>query len=138
MPFAFNHELWNIGRQIEDTTLPHLNKHYDCDFKRNENDVFDILDFKDDENKKIVEVKGRRCSSTQYKETIITASKITAGLQAIESDYRVFFVFVFTDKTMEYELCENDSFKCRITGTNSILHYLIPVEDLKEIIIKEE
>ena len=35
MPFAFNQELWNIGRKIEDTALPYLNKHYGCDFKRN-------------------------------------------------------------------------------------------------------
>ena len=38
---------------------------------------------------------------------------------------------------MEYELCENDEFKCKITGTNSILHYLIPVADLKEIKIED-
>ena len=137
MPFAFNLELWNIGRKIEDTALPHLNNHYGCDFKRNENDIYDILDFRDEEKKIIVEVKGRRVPSTQYKETIITASKITAGFQAVENGYKVFFVFVFTDKTMEYELCENDSFKCKVTGTNSILHYLIPVGDLKEINIQD-
>ena len=138
MPFAFNQELWNIGRKIEDTALPYLNKHYGCDFKRNENDIFDILDFKDDEEKVIVEVKGRRCPSTQYHDTIITASKITAGYQAIENGYKVYFVFVFTDKTLEYKLSENDEFKCKITGTNSILHYLIPVKDLKEIITEEQ
>ena len=38
---------------------------------------------------------------------------------------------------MEYELCENDEFKCKITGTNSILHYLIPVDNLKEINIED-
>jgi len=137
MPFAFNNELWNIGRKIEDTALPRLNNHYGCDFKRNENDIFDILDFHDEEKKIVVEVKGRRVSSGAYEDTIITASKITAGHQAIENGYKVFFVFVFTDKTMEYELCENDEFKCKITGTNSILHYLIPVADLKEIKIED-
>ena len=50
----------------------------------------------------------------------------------------VYFVFVFTDKTLEYKLSENDEFKCKITGTNSILHYLIPVKDLKEIITEEQ
>ena len=66
MPFKFNAELWKIGQKIEDDTLPLINKYYDCDFKRNENDIFDILDFKDDDKKIIVEIKGRRIPSTQY------------------------------------------------------------------------
>ena len=55
--FAFNKELWDIGRQIEDITLPLINQYFDCKFLRNENDIFDILDFKDDDAKIIVEVK---------------------------------------------------------------------------------
>jgi len=133
MPFKFNEELWNIGRKIEDTALPLLNDFFECDFKRNENDIFDILDFKDDEKKIIVEVKGRRIDSTLYKETIITASKVTAGFQAIDDGYKVYFVFVFTDKSGYLELKEDASFKCKLTGTNCIQHYLIPVDELKEL-----
>ena len=133
MPFEFNHELWNIGRKIEDETLPIVNKYFDCDFKRNENDIFDILDFKDEEKKMIVEVKGRRIPSTQYEDTLITASKVNEGLCRVDDGYRVFFVFVFTDKIYEMELKENQDFKVRFTGTNCIQHYLIPVKDLKEI-----
>ena len=129
----FNHKLWNIGRQIEDETLPIINKYYDCDFKRNENDVFDILDFKDDEKKIIVEVKGRRISSTEYSDTIITASKVNAGLCAIDDGYKVYFVFVFTDKIYEIELQENQSFKVKFTGANCIQHYLIPLTEMTEI-----
>ena len=84
MPFEFNTELWNLGRQIEDTTLPVINEFFDCNFQRNDNDIWDVLDFKDEDNKKIVEVKGRRINSTDYDDTIITASKVTAGYQAIE------------------------------------------------------
>ena len=133
MPFKFNKELWEIGRQIEDTTLPLINSHYECNFERNENDIFDILDFKDDDKKKIVEIKGRRIASTQYEETIITANKVTAGFQKIEDGYRVFFVFVFTDKIFEYELKEDAEFTCKFTGTNCIKHYLIPINELIEI-----
>lgn len=129
----FNQELWDIGRKIEDTALPLLNDFFDCDFKRNENDIFDILDFKDDNKKIIVEVKGRRIPSTQYKETLITASKITAGFQAIDDGYKVYFVFVFTDKSAYLELQEDSSFKCKLTGTNCIQHYLIPVDELKDL-----
>jgi hypothetical protein len=138
MPFKFNETLWKLGQKIEDDTLPLINKHYGCDFKRNENDIFDILDFKDDDTKKIVEIKGRRIPSTQYEDTIITASKVTEGFMKIDQGYRVFFVFAFTDKTMEIELKEDSEFKVRFTGTNSIKHYCIPVTDLTEIEKEEE
>ena len=133
MPFEFNKKLWDIGRKIEDETLPIVNKYFDCDFKRNENDIFDILDFKDEEKKMIVEVKGRRIPSTQYQDTIISASKVNEGLCRVDDGYRVFFVFVFTDKIYEMELKEDQDFKVRLTGTNCIEHYMIPVKDLKEI-----
>jgi len=138
MPFKFNEKLWKIGQKIEDDTLPLINKYYDCDFKRNENDIFDILDFKDDDKKIIVEIKGRRILSTQYEDTIITASKITEGFMKLDQGYKVFFVFVFTDKTMEIELKEDFDFKVRFTGTNCIKHYCIPVKDLTEIIDEPE
>ena len=133
MPFTFNQELWELGRKIEDKTLPLINNHYNCNFERNENDIFDILDFKDEVEKKIVEIKGRRIPSTQYAETIITASKVTAGFQKIDDGYQVYFVFVFTDKIFEYELKEDTDFKCKFTGTNCIKHYLIPIDELIEI-----
>ena len=133
MPFKFNEELWKVGRKIEDDALPVLNDFFECNFERNENDIFDIFDFKDEEKKMIVEVKGRRIPSTQYKETIITASKITEGFRAIDDGWKVYFLFVFTDKSGYFELKEDTSFKCKLTGTNCIQHYLIPVEDLKEL-----
>ena len=132
MPFKFNETLWKIGQKIEDDTLPLINKYYDCDFKRNENDIFDILDFKDDDKKIIVEIKGRRIPSTQYEDTIITASKITEGFMKIDQGYKVFLVFVFTDKALYHELKEDDSFECKLTGTNCIQHYMIPIANLKE------
>jgi len=133
MPFEFNAELWNLGRKIEDHTLPMINEYFDCNFQRNDNDIWDVLDFKDEDNKKIVEVKGRRINSTDYEDTIITASKVTAGYQAIEQGYQVYFVFAFMDKTMYIELKSEASFKCKFTGTNCIRHYLIPIQDLQEL-----
>lgn len=133
MPFKFDKELWELGRKIENETLPIINKYYKSDFKRNENDIYDILDFCDNESKKIVEIKGRRIASTEYEDTLITASKVNEGLCKIDDGYRVFFVFVFTDKIYEMELKLDQEFKCRFTGTNCIQHYLIPIKDLKEI-----
>tara|TARA_R110002126_G_scaffold59967_1_gene156631 strand:- start:885 stop:1316 length:432 start_codon:yes stop_codon:yes gene_type:complete len=138
MPFKFNETLWKLGQEIENDTLPLINKYYDCDFKRNENDIFDILDFKDDDARKIVEIKGRTIPSTQYEDTIITASKVTEGFMKLDQGFRVFFVFVFTDKTMDIELKEDFDFKVRFTGTNCIKHYCIPVKNLTEINKEEE
>ena len=80
-----------------------------------------------------MEIKGRRIESIKYEDTIITASKVNEGLNKVEDGYRVFFVFVFTDKIYEMELQKDQEFKCRFTGTNCIQHYLIPIKDLKEI-----
>ena len=54
--FPFNKTLWTIGQQIEDETLPLLNKFFEADFKRNSN-IFDILDFHDEDKKLICEIK---------------------------------------------------------------------------------
>ena len=133
--FPFNKDLWELGRKIEDDTLPLINERYECNFKRNDNDIFDILDFKDDEKRMIVEIKGRRIPHDAYEETIITASKVTAGLTAIELGYRVFFVFVYSDnKIFEIELKEDQEFKCKYTGLNCIQHFMIPIKDMTEII----
>ena len=130
--FKFNKELWDAGRKIEDAALPELNKYFKTNFKRNENDIFDILDFKDDDEKIIVEVKGRFNTHDKYKETIITASKVMAGQQAIDDGYKVFFLFVFTDCSKIMELKEDSSFQVKFTGTNCIKHYMIPVADLDD------
>ena len=133
----FNHERWNLGRQIEDNILPKLNNHFDCDFKRS-NDIFDILDFKDEERKIIVEVKGRTNPSTQYPTTIITCGKLTEGLMEIERGYKVYYFFVFTDKIGWLKLDPEDcDFNMKRTGTNNIPHYLIPVDKLEDFNVDE-
>lgn len=131
--FAFNKSLWEYGQIIEDRVMPVANELFDCNFEKNENDIFDYLDFKDHDKKVIVEVKGRKVKSSQYDKTLVTASKITAGLQEIDQGYRVHFIFAFTDKLMKYELKEDDSFECRYTGTNCVQHYLIPISSCEEI-----
>ena len=67
--FPFNETLWTLGQKIEDETLPLLNKFFEADFKRNSN-IFDILDFHDENKKIICEIKGRRNTSHKYNETI--------------------------------------------------------------------
>ena len=127
---SFTKQLWNIGRKIEDELLPKINNAFDCEFERSD-DVFDIIDFKDDKKKKAVEVKGRRNPSTQYPTTIITCGKLTEALMRIETGWDVYFFFVFTDKTKYIKVDkDNCEWNIRLTGTNHIPHYLIPVKDL--------
>ena len=138
MPFKFNKELWTIGQKIEDEALPKLNKYFKTDLQRDDNNIWDLLDFKDDNEKVIVEVKGRLIKSTQYTDTIITASKVMAGHQAIDDGYRVYFLFVFTDCSKIIELKEDQSFPVRYTGSNCIKHYCIPISELKDFEPDEE
>tara|TARA_R110000787_G_scaffold146480_1_gene260208 strand:- start:801 stop:1235 length:435 start_codon:yes stop_codon:yes gene_type:complete len=133
MPFKFNKELWDIGQTIEDRTLPLINKYFGADFKRAENNIWDILDFHDEDKKIICEIKGRRIKSTDYKETIITCNKLHEAFVKIELGYTVYLVFVFLDKTLGIQIDKDKEFNCCLTGTNYIKHYLIPIEDLEEI-----
>ena len=128
----FNRKLWELGHKIENEIKPHLDEFLNCDFQRNE-DIFDVLDFHDIQSKKIVEVKGRTCASTAWKDTIITCGKITEGLMKIEEGWELYYFFVFTDKTMYFKLdpdkCE---FNMKYTGTNHVPHYMIPIKFLTE------
>ena len=129
---VFNKELWEYGRKIEDNALPKLNKYFNTDFKRNENDIFDIFDFRDEDEKIIVEVKGRKVRSDEYEDTLITAAKVMGAHQAIDSGYKVYFLFVFTDCSKIMELKSDMSFKVKFMGGNCIQHYLIPVSELDD------
>ena len=133
----FNLERWNIGRKVEDELLPHLNKHFECDFQRSD-DIFDILDFRNEEKKIIVEVKGRSNKSDQYPTTIITCGKLTEGLMEIERGYKVYYFFVFADKIGVLKLDPDDcDFNMKLTGTNHIPHYLIPIDRLEDFNVDE-
>ena len=55
----------------------------------------------------------------------------------MDDDWKVYYVFVFTDKVLYTKLTEDTSWKVKITGTFSIEHFLIPVAELKEL-SKEE
>ena len=129
----FNAVLWKKGQETEDAILPHLNNYFCCDFKRHD-DIFDILDFHDEKNKKIVEVKGRTIPSTAYKDTIITCGKITEGLMKMECDpeLEIYYFFVFTDRTMFIKLEKDFDWNIKRTGTNYIPHYLIPINTMLE------
>tara|TARA_R110000787_G_scaffold68521_2_gene153206 strand:+ start:236 stop:658 length:423 start_codon:yes stop_codon:yes gene_type:complete len=127
--FAFNKQLWDFGTQIEDKVKPLLNKQFDCDFKKSD-DIWDVLDFHDNDKKIICEIKGRKINSNEYDTTIIPMNKVTNGLMKVEEGFKVYFVFVFLDKTLYCELTEDLEYQVKLTGTNYIKHALIKVDAL--------
>ena len=135
--FDFNKQLWTLGTKIEDAILPSLNTKFDADFQRDD-DIFDIIDFRDGDKKIACEIKGRRNTSSQYKDTIITLNKITKGWMMVEEGWDVYIIFVFTDKTMYHKLTGEENWKVKLTGTFAIEHYLIPVSELKEFVVEDQ
>lgn len=130
--FAFNKQLWDFGQKVEDEVKPILNEKFNADFKRHD-DMWDILDFYDEEKKIICEIKGRKINSDKFTDTIIPMNKVRNGFMKIEQDYKVYFVFVFLDKTLYCELTDELEYKVRLTGTNYIEHALIDIDKLTEV-----
>ena len=135
--FDFNKQLLTLGTKIEDAILHSLNTKFDADFQRDD-DIFDIIDFRDGDKKIACEIKGRRNTSSQYEDTIITMNKITKGWMMIEEGWDVYLIFVFTDKTMHHKLTGEENWKVKLTGTFGIEHYLIPVSELKEFEVEDQ
>jgi len=132
MPGKFNKELWDFGKQIEDNVMPQLNNLFDADFCRDDN-IFDVLDFHDNNKKIICEIKGRKIAHDKWEDTIIPMNKIWEGFKKIDMGYKVYFVFVFTDKTKYIELSDELKYQVKLTGTNCIEHALIRVADLQDL-----
>ena len=134
--FEFNNELWEIGQKTEDAILPAINSKFEADFKRS-HDVFDIIDFRDSDKRIAVEVKGRRIPSSAFTDTIITLNKIHKAYSMVDEGWEVYFVFVFTDKTLYHKLTGEEEWKVKLTGTFQIEHNLIPVSELKSLADEE-
>lgn len=130
--FEFNHTLWKFGTKIEDEVKPHLDELWGCNFQRSDN-IFEAIDFKDPEIKVACEVKGRRIPSTQYDKTIIPYSKWCESCKLIDDGWKVYYVFVFTDKTKYIQLTGEEGWEVKLTGSFGIEHHLIPIADLIEI-----
>ncbi len=122
-----------MGRKIEDNIKPTLNEVFECNFERS-NDIFDIFDFSDQNKKILCEVKGRNIKSDRYKETIVSYNKVQEAYRKIDEGWRVFFIFVFTDKSMFVELKDDLLWQVKLTGTYGIQHSLIPVSSLLPLV----
>ena len=133
MPGDFNRKLWNMGRQIEDKIKPTLDEVFNCNFERS-NNIFDIFDFCDENKKILCEVKGRNIKSDKYKETIVSYNKVQEAYRKVDEGWKVYFIFVFTDKSMYVELKDDLLWEVKLTGTYGISHSLIPVSSLHPLV----
>lgn len=130
----FNKPLWTLGNEIEDEIKPHLENFLGKELFRGDT-IFDIMDFKSEDEKLVVEIKGRRVSSTAFDTTIITCGKIIEAekLMDINEEVDVYVFFVFTDCIKYIKLArERPDWNCKNTGTNYIPHFLIPLDELTE------
>tara|TARA_R110001592_G_scaffold9488_6_gene50305 strand:- start:1203 stop:1598 length:396 start_codon:yes stop_codon:yes gene_type:complete len=127
--FPFNKQLWDYGTKIEEQVKPLIDKKFNADFKKND-DIWDILDFHDEEKKIICEIKGRKINHNQFPSTIIPMNKVQKGFMKTDEGYKVYFIFVFKDKTMYCELNEDLNYEIKLTGTNCIEHACIPINSL--------
>lgn len=130
----FNKQLWTLGNKIEDELKPHLEEFLGEELFRSD-DIYDIMDFKSKDNKLVVEIKGRRVSSTQYETTLLTCGKVIEAekLMCIDEETKVYVFFVFTDCVKYIQLPkERPNWNCKRTGTNHIPHFLIPITELIE------
>tara|TARA_R110000824_G_scaffold5159_1_gene23933 strand:+ start:262 stop:696 length:435 start_codon:yes stop_codon:yes gene_type:complete len=130
----FNKTLWTLGNKIEDEIKPHLEEFLGKELFRGD-DIYDIMDFKSEDEKLVVEIKGRRVSSTDFKTTIITCGKIIEAekLMCVNEEVKVYIFFVYTDCVKYIQLPkERPDWDCKHTGTNHIPHFLIPVNELMD------
>ena len=130
----FNKTLWTLGNKIEDEIKPHLEEFLGKELFRSD-DIYDIMDFKSEDEKLVVEIKGRRVSSTDFKTTIITCGKIIEAekLMCVNEEVKVYIFFVYTDCVKYIQLPkERPDWDCKHTGTNHIPHFLIPVNELMD------
>lgn len=130
--FAFNKKLYDMGVKIEEEVKPVLNNIFDADFKKKD-DMWDILDFYDENKKIICEIKGRSINHNTFNDTIIPMNKVHKSFMKVDEGYKVYFVFVFKDKTMYCEVKDDLNYNVKLTGTNYIEHACIPVSSLKDI-----
>mgnify|MGYP003652468568 FL=1 len=139
--FQFNYYKWLEGRKTEDAMRPHIEKFFNCKFHRQDDglvidpknppiEVFDKLDFRNEEKKIIVEIKGRTCRAGQFYDTIITTGKIEEAKEDIKNGWSVYYLFKFRDIAKIIKQPDEVVWDTKITGTFHIPHYLIPVNSM--------
>jgi hypothetical protein len=113
-----------------------IEKKFECNLKRLKE--FSKFDLRDSNKKVIVEVKNRNNEYSKYPTTMIGENKYVKADYYYNKEYKVLFVFIFTDGSYYYEYCGED-IKAKIggrrdRGIKEYKNYIyIPIEKLKKI-----
>ena len=102
---------------------------------------YNSFDFVNPDKTIYFELKTRRCKLKKYATTMITYSKILKGLEYVNKDKLVYFIFKYTDGMYYYQLTDSSLADCTISSggradrgaieTNQYcyipIHMLIPI-----------
>ena len=97
-------------------------------------DRWAVFDFESDEY--LVELKTRRCKSTQYKDIMMNAPKI---IKAKETNKKVIFIYNFLDGLYYWEFDKNITLRQDLNGRSdrgfdeTQIMYYIPINLMKKI-----
>jgi hypothetical protein len=106
---------------------PILEKHFNLELKHTER--YDIFDFVDHNN--FFELKCRNCNSNKYKDLMMNVNKWNKGIDYINFNKNVYYVFEFYDGLFFYKQDINDDF--RINKYLEKYYIYIPNEKLTKI-----
>ena len=115
------------GLKNEKLILPKLEIYFSLKLKHT--DRYDIFDFYDENN--YFELKSRNCLSYQYDDLMMNINKINKGIDYINHNKNVYYVFKFSDGIFYYKQTLNDNFdKRKYLNT---MYYFIPTKLLLKI-----
>jgi hypothetical protein len=127
-----------FGDNIEKQCIIKFNEYFKCSLQKISK--CSIIDFIDEDNKIVIELKGRRVKKHQYIDTMIGTNKLIESDKYIKLGYTVYFAFSFTDKLCYYQYngtinkswCRNGG-RCDRGRDEYNQYYNIPCKLLKDI-----
>jgi len=96
-----NNEDVEFGNNSENTNIKILNEHFKINLQQRK--AYKVLDFIDENNKIIVELKSRRCYSSDHLDSMIGLNKLYNANKYINTGYSCYFAFSFCDKLCYYK-----------------------------------
>lgn len=105
---------FNYGICGENTIAKYLENEFGVPLSKTKH--YDLFDFTNDTERIYIEVKTRRNAKNKYGTTMVGLNKVVQGFKLLQSGYKIYFVFQFTDKNSYYKL-DAETFKaCTISS----------------------
>ena len=90
-----------FGDLCEQQCIHKFNDYFKCSLQKISK--CSIIDFIDEDNKIVIELKARRVNKHKYIDTMIGTNKLIESDTYIKGGYKVYFAFAFTDKLCYYQ-----------------------------------